>query len=364
VARSTVAPPPVIRLPLTSRSVTVTVEVDVPFAGSVFGLAVIVELAPNIGPATRVICAVSSIRFPLSIPLMTAGLPAVKIGLLYVAVYVPLPLFVTTPKVPTEAASVTVEDPVVIRLPSASRRRTVTKDVLMPLAISVVGLASIVDVAVDATPAPITTAAEGRFWPLTVPLIVAVPVVSDDVRIAVNVPFPLLVTLPRLPRFVLSSTTLPPDTTKFPFTSRKVTVTVEVDVPFAGMVFGLAVRVEFAPLATPAVRVIEAVSKIVLPFNVPDMTAGLPDVDVGLVNVAVYVPLLLSITNPRVPLVVAKTIVAPPVVSKLPSASRSRTVIVDVLVPFATRLVGLASIVVVAVEATPAPIVTVAVGRF
>jgi hypothetical protein len=115
---------------------------------------------------------------------------------------------------------------------------------------------------------------------------VAMPVVTEAVKTAVYVPLELSVTELSVPRFVLRTTFAPPDV-RLPLASRIVAVTMEVDVPFAGSVFGLATNVEFAPDAGPCSKIISAVSTMVLPLSVPDITAGLPRVKIGLMNVAV-----------------------------------------------------------------------------
>ena len=69
-------------------------------------------------------------------------------------------------------------------------------------------------------------------------------------------------------------------------------------------------------------------------------------------------PLLWSVTEDRVPAVVAKVTVPWLVVSLLPLASLAWTVIVDVEDPLATIEVGLAEIVVVAPETAPGVKVT------
>ena len=73
-------------------------------------------------------------------------------------------------------------------------------------------------------------------------------------------------------------------------------------------------------------------------------------------------PFPLSVTPLREPAVVESVTVAPPVVSGVPDASRSSTVIVEVLVPFAGIEVGDAVICDVAPDGGPGPVnVTVAV---
>ena len=65
-------------------------------------------------------------------------------------------------------------------------------------------------------------------------------------------------------------------------------------------------------------------------------------------------------TDERLPAVVARTTVAPPLVRLVPAASLSCTVMVEVLLPSAVIELGDAEIVEVAGEATPAVKVTVA----
>ncbi len=69
----------------------------------------------------------------------------------------------------------------------------------------------------------------------------------------------------------------------------------------------------------------------------------------------------MSVTAPKVPRVVVRATTPPLVVRLLPLASFSCTVMVDVVVPSARMLVGLAVIVEVVREAEPAVKATVAV---
>ena len=111
--------------------------------------------------------------------------------------------------------------------------------------------------------------------------------------------------------------------------------------------------------AGPTVNVTDVVFARAEPFNVPVIVAV--TVLVEDVNVAVYVPSLLSVTVESVPRVVASATVPPLAVRLLPSASLSWTVTVEVLAPFATIEAGLALIVVVAVDAPPEVNTTLAV---
>jgi hypothetical protein len=119
-------------------------------------------------------------------------------------------------------------------------------------------------------------------------------------------------------------------------------VMLEVETPSAVMVAGEAVIVEFATLAAPGVKVIASVSTIATPPIVPLIV--LVPVVIEDVRIAVYVPLLLSTMLERVPNVLLRVKDAPPVVKLLPFISFSCTVIVEVLVPFATMTLGEAEI--------------------
>jgi hypothetical protein len=172
------------------------------------------------------------------------------------------------------------------------------------------------------------------------------------------VPFPLSVSGPIDPVVVESWTSAPPEVSGVPAASRSSTVIVEVLVPFAGIDVGEAVIWEVAPDGGPGptpVNVTVASSVIALPLTVPLIVAVTLVGDEEEVRVAVYVPLPLSISELSDPAVVESWTSAPPVVSGVPAASRSSTVIVDVLVPFAGIDVGEAVICDVAPEGGPGP---------
>jgi hypothetical protein len=135
------------------------------------------------------------------------------------------------------------------------------------------------------------------------------------------VPFPLSVTEDNDPSVVESVTVAPPVVILFPFASFNCTVMTVVLEPFAVIVFEAAVIVEVAVLAGPAVKFTASLSAIAELFNVP-LTVAVP-VLVTDVNVAVYVPFPLSVTDVREPSVVFNAIVAPPEVRLLPFASFS-----------------------------------------
>ncbi len=232
-------------------------------------------------------------------------------------------------------------------------------EVLIPFAVIDVGDAVICEVAVDTTPTVnVTVALSVMELPFSVPVIVAVPVTVDEVNVAVYVPLLLSVTEPSVPDVVESATVSPPVDRLFPFTSFNCTVMVDVLVPFAVIDVGEAVINDVAVEAVPTVNVTVALSVMELPFNVPVIVAV--PVTVDEVNVAVYVPLLLSVTEPSVPDVVERATVSPPLVRLFPFTSFNCKVIVDVLIPFAVIEAGDAVINEVAVEAAPTVNVTVA----
>jgi hypothetical protein len=86
-------------------------------------------------------------------------------------------------------------------------------------------------------------------------------------------------------------------------------------------------------VAVPATKFTDAVLVNALPPKVP-LTVAVPAV-VADVNVAVYVPLLLSVTVPTIPTVVDNATTPPELARLFPFPSFNCTVIVDVLVPFA-----------------------------
>ena len=88
----------------------------------------------------------------------------------------------------------------------------------------------------------------------SVPVIVAVPVLVEDVRVAVYVPSLLSVTGERVPRFVASATVPSLDVRLLPSASLSWTVTVEVLVPSARIEAGLAPIVVVAVEALPEVK--------------------------------------------------------------------------------------------------------------
>jgi hypothetical protein len=268
---------------------------------------------------------------------------------------------------PREEASVTVLPATGLLLPS--RKVIVIVDVVTPFATTVVGAAATVDVVADTAPMTNVTAA--------VCVIVIVSVVS--VAVSVLVPAVADRTVPVVcpaalvtaagwtmvsvaPRDDASVTVLP--LTGLLFASRSVTVSVEVATPSAATVPGLATTVDAVADTAPAVNVTVAIWVTVI---------------VSVVSVAVSVlgPAVVDRTVPVVwpaALVTAagwtRVSVAPrddvrltvlPLTGLL-LTSRSVIVIVEVVVPSAVTVVGLAVTVDVVADTAPAPHVTFEVG--
>ena len=161
-----------------------------------------------------------------------------------------------------------------------SRTVTVMVLVVVPSATTLVGLAATVEVVAEGAPAVNVILA---VWVIVTPpataVITAVPEVND-VTVAVNTPLAFVVPeadvrVSVVPREELRFTVAPD--TKLLFTSRTVTVTVEVDVPFATTLVGLAVTVESDADMVPAVKVTVAVD---VTFTVPFTTALIVEVPI------------------------------------------------------------------------------------
>jgi hypothetical protein len=147
-------------------------------------------------------------------------------------------------------------------------------DVLLPFAAIEVGTAVMVEGVAEAAPAvKVTVALSAIDAPFSVPVIVAVPAVVEDVSVAVYVPFPLSVTAERLPAVVASATVAPPLVRLFEPASLSCTVMVDVLLPSATIEVGAAVMVEVTGEAAPAVKVTVALLAIAAPFNMPVIVA-------------------------------------------------------------------------------------------
>lgn len=135
----------------------------------------------------------------------------------------------------------------VIRFPFESKSVTVIVDVLTPFAVILRGDAAIVDLFSDAGPATkFTVVVAVAFTPPTEKESVLVPVVIEDVSVAVYVPLPLSLTPEIVPRLRLMTTVSPPLVIRLPLASKSVTVTVDVLVPFAVIEVGEATMVDLA----------------------------------------------------------------------------------------------------------------------
>ena len=174
----------------------------------------------------------------------------------------------------------------------------------------------------------VTDVVFARADPFSVPVIVAAPVLVDDVNVAVYVPSLLSVTLDGVPRVVASATVPPLAMRLLPSASLSWTVTIEVLVPFATIEAGLALIVEVAVDAPPDVNATLAVFVRDAAFSLAEIVAE--PVVAEDVSVAVYVPSPLSVVAQSLvqpagnaPRVAETVTVPPPVVRKLPFASSS-----------------------------------------
>jgi hypothetical protein len=250
-----------------------------------------------------------------------------------------------------------------------SRSVTVSVEVVVPSATTVVGAAATVDVVADTTPAVNVTAA---VWVTTMESVVSVAV-SVLVPAVVDRTVPVVCPLALVgvagctrvsvaPREDARVTVLP--LTGLLFASRKVIVSVDVVVPSAVTVVGLAVTVDAVADTGPAVNVTDAVCVTVM-------------LSVVSVAVSVLVPAVVDCTVPVVcPLALVgvagctRVSVAPredarvtvfPLTGLL-LASRKVMVIVEVVVPSATTVVGLAVTADVVADTAPTVHVTFDVG--
>jgi hypothetical protein len=362
---------PATGLPLTSRKVTVIVELATPSAVTVVGVAVTVEVAADTAPTVNVTAAVCvttmasvvSVAVSVLVPaVLERTVPVVWPAALVGAAGCPI-----VSVAPREEASVTVLPATGLLL--ASRNVIVIVDVVVPSAVTVAGAAATVEVAADTAPvANVTTA-------------VCVTVIASVVSVAVSVLVPAVLerTVPVVcplafvtaagcpivsvaPREEAKVTVLP--LTGLLFTSRNVIVIVDVATPFAVTVVGLASTVEVAGETAPAVNVTEAVWVTVIASVVS-------------VAVSVLVPDVVDRTVPVVWPLAFVTAAGCPIVSVAPRedasvtalpltglllASRNVIVIVDVATPSAVTVAGLAATVDVAANTAPTDHVTFDVG--
>ena len=187
----TVKPPEVSKFPLASFAVTVSTCVLVPFAVMLALVGVNVDCVALAAPGVYV--TVDWVWLP--VPLFTAAPPnvatktplPVAVGEVTVAVYVPLPLSVTEPilPVPLCLVIVTVEPPLVNKLPFTSFAVTVNTCVLLPSAV----MLALVGVSVDcvALAAPGVYVMVDWVW-LPVPFFTGLPP-----NVATNTPLPVAV---------------------------------------------------------------------------------------------------------------------------------------------------------------------------
>ena len=147
------------------------------------GEAVMVVLAAVAGPATKATLALSVIEAAFSVPL-TVAVPF-AVDDVSRAVYVPSPLSAKLDNVPAFELRAIVSPPVVRLLPLASLACTVMVVLETPSAVIEDGVAVTVDVAAEASPGTNSTLALSVMSvPSSVPVIVAVSAVVDDVSVA------------------------------------------------------------------------------------------------------------------------------------------------------------------------------------
>ena len=164
---------------------------------------------------------------------------------------------VTALSVPSVVDKVTVAPPEIRLLPFASFNLTVMVDVLVPFAVIDAGAAVIVDVDALAAPgANVTVSLSVIAVPPTVPLMVALPAVVDEVSVTVYVPSPLSVTELNVPELAVNTGKHAPLVRLAPFSSLSWIVIVVVLVPFAEIDPVAAVMVEVAAEAN-AIRTAE-----------------------------------------------------------------------------------------------------------
>jgi len=184
VVASATVPAPVVRsFEFASFSRTVIAEVLAPFATTVVGLAVTVDVESEAAPGTKSTLAVLVSALPFSVP-ETVAVPAL-VEEVSVAAYVPSPLSTTAVSVPRVVARATVPADVPTSFPFESLIRTVIEEVLAPLAVIEVGAALIVDALSEAAPgANVTLADCANAEPFRVPVTVAVPALVEEVSVA------------------------------------------------------------------------------------------------------------------------------------------------------------------------------------
>lgn len=379
--KTTVAPPVVRLVPAASLACSETVAPR-PLA-MVALLTVTTDVATETGPGALGGGAVTVIEgsvvvtaVPLIVAAIVRAVPAVPP--VNVAVYVPFALSVTAPNVPVlvpgPASEKTIVAPPVVRLmPAASFAwsETVTPSPLTTVALPTVTM----DDAAEIGPGPpgggAVTVILGSVVVTTVP-----PMVADTVRgvpavvavkVALYVPLPASVVVPIVPSLVpvpVSEKTIvaPPLARLLPEASLACSENVAVlpltTVAADEVTMDCAAEIGPGPPGGGAVTVIEG---SVVATALPPMVAPIVRADPAAVavKVAVYVPLLLSVTAPIVPSLVPAPFVNvtanPPAASALPAASFVRRV--SVAVAFTCTLAADVSTVLCATDAGPGIVV-------
>src|ERR1041384_2573245 len=329
---TTTAAPPVVRL-LPAASLACRVSVTVPPDMIVPLDTDTTEVVAEAAPAVTVICGRTVLTgVALIVAPIVVGVPdRIPVN---VAVYVPSPLSVAglgaiDPVLmppPLELVNATVAPPVVIRLPAASFACSVS--VLVPPERIDPLETDTTDAAAEIGPG--FTVIDGAavltgVAPIVAWIAVAEPAVTP-VKIAVYVPSPLSVVEPIVPVLVPprreNATIAPPVERMFPAASFACSVSVLVApermLPLDTVTVEVTAEIRPGVTVTVGSAVLTGVALIVAPIFVA-VPATRP------VNVAVYVPLALSVVLLIVPVLVpplfVNATVAPPAVSALPAAS-------------------------------------------
>ena len=145
-------------------------------------------------------------------------------------------------------------------------------EVLVPLATMDVGDAVMVEVATLAAPGVKVTVSESAMvTPFTIPVMIELLAVVEEVNVAVYVPFPLSVTVEIVPAVFESATLDPPVVRLFPLESVNCTVMIDVLIPSAMILTGEAVITELFSSGGPGTNATVSVSEIATPPRVPEI---------------------------------------------------------------------------------------------
>ena len=332
VVKSTASPPEVSTLLWASRAVSVTVVLSPETSDD--AAVVTVESASDTPPGCTLSVGRADVTgWPSIVAPIARGVPATLP--MKRAAYVPSPLSVTAPIVPSlvpvPLVNNTVRPPVVSAFPAASRTvsvsvtlspvSTIAADRLTVDCASDVGPGVTMSVGVaDVTAAPSTVAPSVRAEPAVVAVSAALYVPSPLSAVAAIVPS--LVPLP-----FVKSTVRPPVVSRLAAASRAVSVSVTA--PPDATDAADTVTADCASESAPGVTVIVGLADVTaMPLIVAPNARGEPTFTAR--KVAVYVPSRLSVAAASVPSLdpapFSNTTASPPAVRTFPSASRTVSV--------------------------------------